>query len=234
MSLSCRVAPYPAVLARPGIRIQACRFEHGEQPLQQFAADGLDPLLLPDALRQAVPKRQAEFLAGRYCAALACRALDGTQPSITIGPGRAPQWPVGRVGSISHVQGYALCAVAKRTDFIGLGIDVETLTPGDDLGALARQIASDAELACLGRQRGDPLAFTLLFSAKEAIYKALYPEAQRFIDFDEVQCVGATYNQLHFQTGPGLNDLFPNGQRLQVLYGQWQHLIFTLCAREAR
>ena len=58
---------------------------------------------LPTEIREAVAKRQREFLVGRYCAARALAHAgylgDGWLP---LGEDRLPVWPAGWIGSISH------------------------------------------------------------------------------------------------------------------------------------
>ena len=61
---------------------------------------------LPPSLSTAVAKRRSEYLAGRWCAreALAMLGMEGIP---ALGPDRAPQWPAGSLGSITHSQGIA-------------------------------------------------------------------------------------------------------------------------------
>src|SRR6185503_18375584 len=83
---------------------------------------------LPLELKEAVPKRQAQFRAGRYCAMLAIQALHGGSPMLV---GRdangAPLWPEGVVGSITHTDDVAAAAVASAADVLSLGIDTERI-----------------------------------------------------------------------------------------------------------
>jgi 4'-phosphopantetheinyl transferase EntD len=65
-------------------------------------------------------------------------------------------------------------AVARASDVAAIGIDVEPLAPlGEDL---ARFVLAP----------GDGPATRWLFSAKEAVYKALYPLTGQFLDFCDV------------------------------------------------
>ncbi|MEO5842680.1 MAG: 4'-phosphopantetheinyl transferase superfamily protein [Acidimicrobiales bacterium] len=95
--------------------------------------------------------------------ALAGCDADGLPPR----SGRRPSWPTGFVGSIAHDDELAV-AVAARTDVaLTLGIDVER---HDALAvADATVVLSDDELAFVG---DDAALATLLWSAKEAAYKA--------------------------------------------------------------
>jgi len=94
----------------------------------------------------------------------------------------APIWPNGVVGSMSHDSSVAVAAVALRRDFSALGIDVEPAEalPPDllDLVATAQEKAKIDE---------DPYHGRLLFAAKEAVYKAVYPLDQMFLDHHDVQ-----------------------------------------------
>jgi len=128
-------------------------------------------LHLPDDLTHAVPKRRSEFLAGRLMAALALRQAGLPE---TVGrTGRAPVWPEGVAGSITHSKDRAIAAVSTR--YRGVGLDCEALVSTDRAMQLAATIFSETE----ARLRPDPLPFgtffTLVFSAKEALYKALSP-----------------------------------------------------------
>ena len=94
----------------------------------------------------------------------------------------APIWPDGYVGSLAHDAMIAVAAVASRRDFLGLGVDVE---PAEVLDPdLINVIATAQE-----RQRmpNDPYAGRVLFAVKEAVYKAVYPLDQVFLDHHDVE-----------------------------------------------
>ena len=138
---------------------------------------------------RAVAKRRAEFLAGRWAArtALASLGLEGI-------PGRnedgSPRWPAHVVGSISHGAERALCAVARESEVRSLGIDVERLMGPETKVELIRRICSVEELSVLGGL-GAPEhhLVSLAFSAKESLYKCLYPLVGRFMDFSSARVV---------------------------------------------
>lgn len=137
----------------------------------------------PFAGASVAAKRQAEFLAGRCAARLAlqCAGLGSGVPA--RGEDGAPVWPAGVWGSISHSAGVALSAVS-RDGFLGL--DFEPLASPGIVADLSPMVADAGEwelLHTLPRQR----AFTLVFSLKESLYKALYPQLRRYIDFREIR-----------------------------------------------
>lgn len=96
-------------------------------------------------------------------------------------PGDAPDWPAGWTGSIAHSDDHAAAAIARCEDMAGVGVDVEPaeplpaelrdtiIVPGDEAGSYQEDI--------VGR---------ILFCAKEASYKAVYPIDRRFLEFEDV------------------------------------------------
>ena len=96
--------------------------------------------------------------------------------------GGAPVWPPGIVGSISHDSRVAMAAIARCRDFSAIGIDIE---PAERLPPdLLDIVATPQERA---RISDDPFAGRLLFAAKEAVYKAVYPLDRTFLDHHDVQ-----------------------------------------------
>ncbi len=90
------------------------------------------PLEEREISRGFAPKRQREFATGRTLARRALAAMGQPEVAIPIGPDRAPVWPEGVVGSISHTS--TLCAVvlASRLDLRGLGVDLEHEDAADE------------------------------------------------------------------------------------------------------
>jgi 4'-phosphopantetheinyl transferase EntD len=128
-------------------------------------------------IERAVPKRRREFTAGRLQAREALARFGIEDFPLVAGADRAPIWPPGFVGSLSHCDGYCAAAVARSSDVSSLGIDVERARPIED--ALVRRICTGAELqaaavaAGLDRER----AAIAIFSARESAYKCYYPIA---------------------------------------------------------
>ena len=121
---------------------------------------------------KAAPSRVQEFAAGRLCAGRALADLGFPPAPLLRTTDRRPTWPQGVNGSITHTHGHCAVAVTLASDCIGIGIDAETA--GRVGGALERRICTPAEVARLERlnEAGRRQAATLIFSAKEAFYKA--------------------------------------------------------------
>lgn len=129
--------------------------------------------------------RRREFAAGRSCARRALKLLGREESAIPVGPGRAPIWPVGVVGSITHTDGYCAAAIASHSCIRSIGIDAERAGPMG-LG-LQKLVCTKREREWLRVVRGDDTAVTTFFSAKESLYKAWYPLSGQWLDFLDVE-----------------------------------------------
>ncbi|MGR3618573.1 MAG: 4'-phosphopantetheinyl transferase family protein [Roseovarius sp.] len=136
------------------------------------------------AMARATPARRAEFAAGRSAARAGLRAIGLVPFPIPMAPDRSPDWPRGVTGSITHDGDTALAIVTRYQGVAGLGLDME---PHEDLPCdLWETVLTPAETCWLSMRdaaaRG-PLA-RMIFSAKEASYKALYPLTGAVVGFD--------------------------------------------------
>ena len=135
----------------------------------------------------AVPQRRSEFSTGRWCAREAMKAIGLAPSPIPVGLRRAPLWPEGVTGSISHVGAISAAVVGLSCWYTGIGIDLVEI-------ASAIPTVAAAEAFLISPQEKD-LPFTaagidpgvLRFSAKESVIKAVSREADRWIEFTEIQ-----------------------------------------------
>lgn len=140
------------------------------------------PDLYPEeakAVERAVASRRQEFARGRSAAREALSALGLPPCPIPVGPGREPLWPDGVVGSITHCEGLVAAVVAHESRLAAVGIDAE---PAVALPAETRSL-----LLRRSERSPDPVVETIVFSAKETIYKALFPLVGVWIGFQEVK-----------------------------------------------
>ena len=146
----------------------------------------LHPAEAEDVAR-AVPKRIAEFAAGRACARAALAELGVNEFALRAAPDRQPLWPAGFIGTITHTAGFCAAAVAPRASMLAIGLDTEIVgAPTQDIWPT---IARSEELAWVrtlppGEQ---PAAVTLLFAVKEALYKCQYPLVGEWLDFHDLR-----------------------------------------------
>jgi 4'-phosphopantetheinyl transferase EntD len=148
-----------------------------------------DGVLLPEeasTLGQVSDLRRREFTEGRVCARRALADLGYPPVPILPGPDRAPLWPLGIIGSITHCDGYCAAAVAYKSRFAAIGIDAEpdAALPED----VFERITVVEERIWL---HGRPAALNwarLLFSAKESVFKAWFAVTGQWLDFTDA-CV---------------------------------------------
>ncbi|HEV2700917.1 MAG TPA: 4'-phosphopantetheinyl transferase superfamily protein [Steroidobacteraceae bacterium] len=145
--------------------------------------------LLPEereSLQRAVPKRVHEFAAGRACARAALVQMGYGAVALPPGADRAPRWPEGATGSITHTDGFCAAVVARTVQIRALGLDAE---PEDSVKPhLWRRICTPEELANLQAQNEAAalLTATLLFSAKEAFYKCQHTLTGQWLGFTDI------------------------------------------------
>lgn len=135
----------------------------------------------------AVPRRQAEFAAGRHAARAAFVQLGQPAPPLPMAPDRAPVWPAGWTGSISHSATACLAAVGPAGLLAGIGLDLEPAEPIEpDLWPSLLCPAERATLDALAPpDRG--LWVTRIFSAKEAAFKAQFARSRAVFGFEVLQ-----------------------------------------------
>jgi 4'-phosphopantetheinyl transferase EntD len=186
--------------------------------------DPPDFVLFPEEealIAKAVDKRRREFATARGCARRALAALGVAPAPLLPGERGAPNWPPGIVGSITHCAGYRAVAVARARDVVTIGLDAE---PDDVLphGVLqAISLPGERE-----RLRGLTAAVPgtcwdrLLFSAKEATYKAWFPLARRWLGFEDaditINAADGTFEARLLVAAPTVN-----GSPLSGFDGRW-------------
>ena len=95
--------------------------------------------------------------------------------------------------------------------------------------------AAGAEVDGIARALRLPLAhsLTLLFSAKEAIFKCLFSEVRRYFAFRDVWISPADVGQLDARLLVSLSPLLVPGHHLSVRYLCEEHLVHTGALRPA-
>ncbi|MFJ4781443.1 4'-phosphopantetheinyl transferase [Streptomyces sp. NPDC088762] len=178
-------------------------------------------------------RRRRQFATARACARRCLTELGRRPVALLPGPGGAPQWPSGVVGSITHCEGYRAAVAAPASAVAALGIDAEPAGPLP-AGVLAL-ITSEAERAHLaGLAAADPSVpwDRVFFSAKEAAYKAWYPATGIWLGFREATLTlspeGTFEATLHPPVPPPVHPVYE---------GRWlagRGLVLTAVTRAAR
>ena len=171
-------------------------------------------------IAHAVASRRRDYATVRSCAR-ACLARLGYPPvPILPGVGGAPTWPAGIRGSMTHCAGYAAAAVGTVSRISTIGIDAEPDAPLPD--GVLDLIATPAERDRLAAAHGPdgPSWDRLLFSAKEAVYKAWFPLVGKWLDHHDAEISFQPHNQT-FTALLSRDDLILNGHHTHQLHGRW-------------
>lgn len=137
----------------------------------------------PDMLQYAVIKRRAEYLSGRYAAHTLLQE-NNCQASVVPGPDRDPEWPMGWRGSISHTCRHAIAVIAPQSAGLVPGVDIEQLCPTTMLETADIFTSSPEKKLLSACDMEYETALLITFSAKESLYKAVYPQVRHFLGFD--------------------------------------------------
>lgn len=110
-----------------------------------------------------------------------------------------------------------MAAIALRHEFEAVGVDIEPAEP------LPPDVV---ELVATAREHnglnGDPLRGRLLFAAKEAVYKALYPRDRVFLEYHDIE--------VDFAGGKAI---VSNGHVLELRFCRASHVVALAFARAA-
>lgn len=140
---------------------------------------------IPKSIETSVTKRQAEFLAGRLAARNALRAIQFSRNvDIPIGRFREPVWPKEIIGAISHTDSIAISLVKNKKKDVIVGLDIENI--------MSEHLCNDIEPLLMSPKENELLKsaplprsmlLSILFSAKETLFKALFREVRQYINF---------------------------------------------------
>ena len=171
---------------------------------------------LPESLDKAVASRKNEFLSGRYCTFKASQALGVNLEKLAIGKSREPLWPKQLVGSISHCKAFAISAVALKSEIKSIGIDVEMIIKDSRHHLIERMVARAEDLIFFKEipPSKKSLVYTILFSAKESLYKVLFPLCGCYFDFKEARIVALDLEENTFSL-----ELISNKEKMKPFLG---------------
>ena len=158
---------------------QSCRYRYATTSLHQLK--NLPPEQLPEVNFGLSKKRNQEYLLGRLAIKDALGSLGNVPAWIERDPlTKAPVWPKGIAGSLSHSSGLALAVVGDSPPILGLGVDLEKANRTIDLG-IERHICTQDESDDLRSLHLENHAIRLLltFSAKESLYKCFFGRIPR-------------------------------------------------------
>lgn len=191
---------------------------------QECFGEPTDGFLFPEEeqiIARAVAVRRREYATVRSCARACLDRLGYPPVPILPGVGGAPTWPAGVQGSMTHCAGYAAAAVGPVPQILAIGIDAEPDVPlPDGVLDLVATAAEQDRLAVAQAEPDSPNWDRLLFSAKEAVYKAWFPLVGEWLDHQQAEITfdppDGTFVALLARDG-----LFVDGHQVRRLDGRW-------------
>lgn len=186
-------------------------------------------LLFPPSLSSTVMKRRAEYLAGRYAAQQLLRD-SGCYESVVVGADRAPQWPAGWRGSISHTDRWAIAVISPTSAPWRPGIDIESLRSVPLYETADLFVTTEERNLLTESGMEHEIALLLAFSVKESLYKSLYPLVQYCFGFDvaEIYQIEPLHQRVALRLTQTLTPQFPTGSSLFGYYQIMNNGIITL------
>ncbi|MBT4791339.1 MAG: 4'-phosphopantetheinyl transferase superfamily protein [Halobacteriovoraceae bacterium] len=138
--------------------------------------------ILPTSMGKAIDAKKYEFILGRLCSQ---KDLDNIY-QIDKGLLGEPVFPTGIKGSISHSKDFVISVVSEDQSIRSLGIDIERCVDEKRMDVIKKMALTDEEISYLDGYQGDKLRLaTIIFSAKETLFKLLNPLCETYINFHE-------------------------------------------------
>ncbi|GAA0432704.1 4'-phosphopantetheinyl transferase [Massilia aurea] len=190
-----------------------------EFDLMEFRMDAYRQMSIacPDQIARSVFRRRVEFFFGRLAASCALSQYGAAHIQLEIGPQRAPIWPSGITGSISHSDRFAAAAVIPHEFGNGLGLDIERRLVGTAKRDVEYVVLDEDERRLLGtiplNQRAN--AATLAFSAKESFFKAVSASVDDIFGYEvmRIDSIDLIAKKINFSLVKTISDEFRQGTK---------------------
>lgn len=177
---------------------------------------------------RAVEKRRTEFLLGREAAHRALEQLGKLERTpILKGEHREPLWPKGFCGSISHAGQLAAAAAASLNEVVSIGLDIEQIVA--DRGSSVRTAIGSPDECAWIEEQPELMNFRslLIFSAKETLYKTIFPFCRTFLPFSVAEVKPLSASSLSVKLNSELVLQYPSLADLGNLSVQWQEATYA-------
>lgn len=190
---------------------------------------------IPNRFDKVVRKRKTEFAVGRFLSTLLLEGYGVKTRAIDVGTGGEPIWPDNFIGSISHSEGVTICCVLRLSRFQYIGIDVELALNRKEYLVIANEVLRVEEFKFFEQcSIPNEIITTIIFSAKEALFKAIYRDINQNLSFSTFEVVAwDEVNQaIVLKLTRHLAAFFPKGRCFECKYAtkKIQNKSFALTA----
>jgi len=192
------------IFSKPVLEKKSKQVSANFNPKAKLNLKKIDP-----TLKSFSEKRLNEFIAGRICALKVINEIVPFKTFLQRGKDNLPLWPTEIVGSITHSGPYVSAAAALRTDVLSLGIDSEEIFDQKTAKDLVKEILNPDEKKFLSFHNFREI-ITLIYSAKESVFKALYPINHFFLNFSDLKVESINFSEKTFEIALRKNKLFSN------------------------
>lgn len=195
---------------------------------ERGALEALHPVEA-EQIGAAARTRRIEFAAARACAREAMTRLGVPVGPVVRGGRGMPVWPAGVVGTLTHTDGLRAAALGPVTTVRSIGLDVEPHGPLPDGVLEAVSLPEEAAWVRAVREEIPAIHWDrVLFTAKEATYKAWFPLTRRWLGFADAHITVTTSHaedesalgvlRTRILVDPHASD---GGPDLTELHGRW-------------
>jgi enterobactin synthetase component D len=175
---------------------------------------------IPPSIARSVPKRQYEYILGRWGSAILLFDSGCTESESWIDSvDKRPKWPPGYLGSISHstdAVAISLCKIYSTSLLKGIGIDIENIDNSDDYKDALIMCFHVNEIKLLNESE---FGLILGFSVKESLFKCLNPIVKIFFDFldAEITSISKSSQSVELILKKSLSNV-PQGSKFTAYY----------------
>ncbi|MEZ4744382.1 MAG: 4'-phosphopantetheinyl transferase superfamily protein [Bdellovibrionota bacterium] len=168
---------------------------YASTPLQQEKIDkALHALEIEKINSFGSTKRKIEYRRSRW---LMRQFLNSAEPLIANNSGII-SWPQGILASLSHKEEVIAFAFTDKNKYKSIGIDIEYKNGAKS--ELAKKICSATEInllknIALDSKEDFSTLLSIVFSFKEAVFKAHYPIGKIWFYFDDFEIIGINLNK---------------------------------------
>lgn len=180
-------------------------------------------------MQVSVPKRQAEFIAGRLCAhqllfdfAVHHDYLEGDANNRIV-------WPKGIVGCISQSYPYAVTMIGKARDYQSIGLDLGVKISAELCHNLSQSLLTAEERLRFKSDLNEKM-LSVIFSLKKSVFKALGPLTLCDTYFEDIQLTAIDWNkgEAHLVLNRELSLHWYKGRSLLTQFDFYQGKVISL------
>ncbi|MWP63016.1 enterobactin synthetase component D [Gilliamella bombicola] len=178
-------------------------------------------------------KRRKEFICGRVCTRYLLNKLHYENINLpTLNTDGTPMWPQGIIGSISHTQKMIAVCICSTFYYAAVGIDIETIMNIQQSNAVIELTFNEPEFfenrpkSMFNYNR--ELYSTIIFSAKESIFKAIYQSSGCYFDFKNICLINYNNNILSFKIMSTISEKWCENRVINVYFDIFKENVLTL------